>query len=147
MEAGCGGSSARARRLVGYAELYLFLGDENEYRSARRELLEQFGTITDRGVAERVQRACLLLPTSGDELRSAVAVAERALAGERSGREGGYPYFRFTKSPARYRQRRSEDVITSMNGEAASVMRPSPRLVQAMAHYQKDQKDQAPLRP
>jgi len=127
----------------GYAELCLFLGDEAEYRSARRDLLAQFSTVTDRGVAERAGRACLLLPASEDELRSAVAIAERALVGGRAGHEGGYPYFRFTEGLARYRQGRFDDVITLMNGEAASVMGPSPRLVLAMAQYRKDQKEQA----
>jgi serine/threonine-protein kinase len=127
----------------GYAELCLFLGYQEEYRRARRELLAQFSTVSDRGVAERVGRACLLLPAPEDELRPAVAVAERALAAGRAGHEGGYPYFRFTEGLARYRQGRLEDAIWLMNGEAASVMGPSPRLVLATAQYQKEQKDQA----
>jgi serine/threonine-protein kinase len=127
----------------GYAELSLFLGDEKEYRSARSDLLAQFGAVTDRAVAERVGRACLLLPAPEDELRSAVVLTERAFAGGRAGHEGGYPYFRFTEGLARYRQGRFDDAIRLMNGEAASVMGPSPRLVLAMAQYQKGQKDQA----
>ena len=64
----------------GYAELCLFLGDEAEYRRARRDLLAQFGATTNADVAERTGRACLLLPAPEDELRQAVALTERAVA-------------------------------------------------------------------
>ena len=127
----------------GYAELCLFLGDEAEYRRARRDLLAQFGSTTDPAVAERTGRACLLLPAPEDELRQAVALTERAVAAGRSGHEFAYPYFLFAQGLARYRQGRFDDAIKLMTGEAASVMGPSPRLVLAMAQYQKGQKDQA----
>jgi serine/threonine-protein kinase len=127
----------------GYAELCLFLGDEAEYRRARSDLLRQFGTVTDRGVADRVGRACLLLPAPEDELRPVVALTERAVTGGRLGHEVVYPFFLFTEGLARYRQGRFDDAIKLMNGEATSVMRPSPRLVLAMAQYQKGQKNQA----
>lgn len=127
----------------GYAELCLFLGDEAEYRRARRDLLTQFGTVGDRWVGERVGRACLLRPAPEDDLRLAVALAERAVAGGRRGHEAGYRYFLFTEGLAQYRQGRFDDVIQLMNGEAASVMGPSPRLLLAMAQYRKGQKQQA----
>jgi eukaryotic-like serine/threonine-protein kinase len=127
----------------GYAELCLFLRAEAEYRRARRDLLAQFGTVTERGVAERVGRACLLLPAPEDELRQAVALTERAVAGGRLGHEFAFPFFLFAEGLARYRQGRFDDAVKLMNGEAAFVMGPSPRLVLAMAQYQKGQKDQA----
>jgi serine/threonine-protein kinase len=127
----------------GYAELCLFLGDEAEYRRARRDLLAQFGMVTDRPVAERVGRAYLLLPAPADELRQAVALTERAVAGARLGHETAYPFFLFTQGLARYRQGRFDDAIKLMSGEAASVMGPCPRLVLAMAQYQKGQKNEA----
>jgi serine/threonine-protein kinase len=127
----------------GYAELCLFLGDEAEYRLARRTLLAQFAATNDPTVAERVARACLLLPAPEDELGQAVALIERAVAGGRSGHELAYPYFLFAEGLARYRQGRFDDTLKLMTGEAASVMGPSPRLVLAMTQYQGDQKDQA----
>lgn len=127
----------------GYAELCLFLGDEAEYRRARHDLLAQFGTTTDPAVAERVGRACLLLPAPEDELRQAVALTERAVAAGRPGHEAAYPYFLFAEGLARYRQGRLDDIIQMMAGEAASVMGPSPRIVLAMAQHEKGQKDQA----
>ena len=127
----------------GYAELCLFLRDEAEYRRARRDLLARFGSTTDPVVAERTGRACLLLPAPEEELRQAVALTGRAAAAGRPGREFAYPYCLFAEGLAHYRRGRFDDAIKLMNGEAASVMGPSPRLVLAMAQYQKGQKDQA----
>jgi serine/threonine-protein kinase len=127
----------------GYAELCLFLGDEAEYRLARGALLAQFVATNDSTVAERVARACLLLPAPEDELGQAVALIERAVAGGRLGHELAYPYFLFAEGLARYRQGRIDDAIKLMTGEAASVMGPSPRFILAMAQYQQGQKDQA----
>jgi len=130
----------------GYAELCLFLGDEVEYQRARRDLLAQFGASTDADVAERVGRACLLLPATEDELKQAVALTERAAAAGREGHEFAYPYYMFAQGLARYRQGRFDDAIATMTGDAskaAEYMGPSPRLVTAMALYQKGQKDEA----
>ena len=84
----------------GYAELCLFLGDEAEYRRARRDLLAQFGSTTDPAVAERTGRACLLLPAPEGELRQAVALTERAVAAGR--RDASLPT-RITCSPRAWR--------------------------------------------
>ena len=110
----------------GYAELCLFLGDEAEYRRARRDLLAQFGATTDPDVAERTGRACLLLPAPEDELRQAVALTERAVAVGRRGHEFVYPYYLFAQGLARYRQGRFDDAITLMTGDAATVAGPEP---------------------
>ena len=63
----------------GYAELCLFLGEEDEYRRVRQVLLERFGATANPFEAERTGRACLLMPATADELRQAVALAERAV--------------------------------------------------------------------
>ena len=127
----------------GYAELCLFLGDEAEYRRARRDLLAQFGATANPDVAERTGRACLLLPPSADELRQAVALVERAVAVGRSGHEFNYPYYRFAEGLARYRQGRFDDTITIMTGDAAKSLGACPRLVLAMALHQKGRGDEA----
>jgi tetratricopeptide (TPR) repeat protein/tRNA A-37 threonylcarbamoyl transferase component Bud32 len=127
----------------GYAELCLYLRDEAEYHRARSALLAQFGKVTDRAVAERVGRACLLLPAPEDELCQAVALTDRAVAGERAGHELAYPYFLFAHGLARYRQGRFDDAVKLMTGEAAAVMGPCPRLVLAMAQHQKGRNNQA----
>ncbi len=116
----------------GYAELCLFLGREDDYRRARRDLLTRFGATTEPFVAERAGRACLLLPGTDDELRQAVALAGRAVA-EREGDKWGHPYFQFVHGLAEYRQGQFDRAISTMRGDASSVLGPAPRLVLAMA--------------
>src|SRR4029077_2178000 len=74
----------------GYAELCLFLGDEAEYRCARRDLLAQFGATMNADIAERTGRACLLLPAPKGEFEQAVTLTDRAVAAQR-----GNPFFLF----------------------------------------------------
>ena len=65
----------------GYAQLCAFLGNEEAYRWARKALLERPRDSTDHwAMAERDSLACLLLPASGEELRRAVALVDRAVA-------------------------------------------------------------------
>ena len=117
----------------GYAELCLFLGREDEYRSARQSLLSQFGTSTDPMIAERTSRACLLLPAEGDELRQAVALAERAVRAPRSRYPAVFANFLFAQVLAEYRQGKFDRAISLLQGEASRVLGPAPRLVLAMA--------------
>jgi len=126
----------------GYAELCLFLGDEDEYRRARRDLLERFGDTTDPYVAERAGRACLLLPGTDNELAQAVAIAERAVA-RNSGELAAEPWFEFTRGLAQYRLGHYDRAIALMRGDAATVIGPAPGLVIAMAQHQNGQADQA----
>ena len=102
------------------------------------DLLGRFGGNKTPAVCERTGRACLLLPAPEGEFEQAVALTERAVAAP-----GANPYCLFAQGLARYRQGRFDDAIKVMNGEAAAVMGPSPRLILAMAQYQKGQKDVA----
>jgi serine/threonine-protein kinase len=126
----------------GYAELCLFLGEVDEYRRARRALLERFGATTDPYAAERISRTCLLMPATGDELQKAVAVADRAVA-RTSGEQGARPYFEFARGLAEYRKGQYGRAISAMRGDAAIVLRPAPGLVIAMALHQKGQANEA----
>jgi serine/threonine-protein kinase len=120
----------------GYAELCAFVGDEDEYRRVRRALLERFGATKSLFIAERAARACLLKPATGEELRKAVALAERAV--ERGpGDQWAHPYFVFVRGLAKYRQGDFDRAISAMRGDAAGVLGPSPRLVISMALEQK----------
>jgi serine/threonine-protein kinase len=120
----------------GYAELCLFLGREDDYRRARRDLLKRFGGTTDPYAAERISRACLLRPATGDELRQAVALAERAAGVDRSQYASAYPWFLFSQGLAEYRQGRFEQALATMRGDASRVLGPAPRVVLAMALHQ-----------
>ena len=112
----------------GYAEFCLFVGREEEYRRARQDLLTAYGThpYLSPITAERVARACLLLPASGDELRTAVTLAERAAAADRTKYAAAYPYFRFVQGLAEYRQGRLDLAISTMRGDASKVLGPAP---------------------
>jgi serine/threonine-protein kinase len=123
----------------GYAELCLFLGKKDEFRSARSELLARFRDATEPQVAERVGRACLLLPGSEDELRQAVALTERATAAADPKYDWARPYFHFAKGFADYRLGRFDEAIAVMSSDAKNTdyIGPSARLVMAMALYRK----------
>ena len=123
----------------GYAELCLFLGKEDEYRQARKDLLARFGGSTDPNVAERTGRACLLASGTEEELRTAAALIERALAVNRSKYQSAYPYFLFARGLAEFRQGRLDRAVATLRGDASRVLGPAPRLVLAMALHQKGQ--------
>jgi serine/threonine-protein kinase len=128
---------------LGYAELCLFLGHEEEYRRARRALLARFGASTDPFLAERIGSACLLVPAPEDELRQAAALLDRAVAAGRSKPDWAYAYFLFGKGLAEYRRGRLESAIALLQGEAAFVPGPGPRLVLAMAQHRQGRKEEA----
>src|SRR5262249_31935272 len=127
----------------GYAELCLFLGQEEEYRRARRALLDRFGASTDPFIAERVGRACPLPPASADEPRRGAALAARAAAAKGSAPAWVYRYFLFAKGLAEYRRGRLDSAISVLKGEASKVMGPAPRLIVAMARHGQGRKGEA----
>jgi serine/threonine-protein kinase len=126
----------------GYAELCLFLGREEDYRRATRALLKRFGTTTYPFHAERTARACLLLPGTDDELRQAVALAERAVV-EREGDKWGHPYFEFVHGLAEYRLGQFDRAIATMQGDASGVLGPAPLLVLALSLHRSGQATEA----
>jgi serine/threonine-protein kinase len=119
----------------GYAELCLFLGHEEEYRRARQDLLRRFGATKDPPVAEKTARAVLLMPPSEEELRTAVTLAECAVAAKSTTLEWVYPYYLFVQGLAEYRQGHFESAISTMQTKAGAVMGPCPRFLIAMAKY------------
>jgi serine/threonine-protein kinase len=127
----------------GYAELCLFLGRQDEYRHACLALLERFGQTDTPMIAERVGRACLLLPGTEDEQNMAVGLIQRAVAAKKSTPGWLHPYFLLAKGLADYRQGRFSSAISTMQGDAGKVMGPVPRLVMAMAKYKIGQKKEA----
>jgi serine/threonine-protein kinase len=127
----------------GYAELCLFVGQQADYRRARRALLDRFGATTDPFLAEPVGRACLLLPGTEDEVRKAVALVDRAVAARGSNPEWIGRYFLFAKGLAEYRLCHLASAIAVMEGEASRVMGPAPRLILAMAQHDQGHKEAA----
>ena len=123
----------------GYAELCLFLGRDDEYRRARRDLLARFFITNNPYFAERTGRACLLLPATGDELSQSVALTRRAAASDPSVHGGNYPWFLFARGLAEYREGKFDQAIATMRGDASRVHVPVARLVLAMALYRDGQ--------
>jgi serine/threonine-protein kinase len=127
----------------GYTVLSLFVRDEAEYRRARTELLKRFGRIADPRVAERVGRACLLLPASENELRQATSLIDRALTSERAKPGWLLPYFRFAKALAEYRAGRLESAVTLLDTDTQRILGPAPRLLLAMVQHRSGKADAA----
>jgi serine/threonine-protein kinase len=123
----------------GYAELCLFLGREDEYRRARRDLLARFFITDNPYFAERTGRACLLMPAMGDELRQAVVLARRAAAADPAAHGGNYSWFLFARGLAEYREGKFDQAISTMRGGASSVSGPLARIVLAMALHRDGQ--------
>jgi serine/threonine-protein kinase len=119
----------------GYPELSVFLGKTDEYRRARQRLLERFGDSTDPIITERVARACLLLSGSAEEMDRAAELVDRAVAAKGAVSDWIYPYFLFAKALAEYRQDRPAEAITILDGEAAKVLGPAPKLLLAMSQH------------
>jgi serine/threonine-protein kinase len=127
----------------GYAELCLFLGKEDEYRRACRAMLARFGATWDPFLAERVGRACLLMPVPEDELRKAAALTDRAAAPGPPVPDWAPPFFLFAHGLAEYRQGRLDSAIALMTGDASRLVHPTPRLVLAMAQHRQGHKEEA----
>jgi eukaryotic-like serine/threonine-protein kinase len=123
--------------------LCLYLGRECEYKRARRDLLARFGASADPRVAERTSRACLLLPATAEELRTALTLNERALGVDQSKNQRAYRNLLFVKGLAEFRQGQFDKAISIMRGDAAGVLGPAPRLVLAMALFRKGEEAQA----
>ncbi len=121
----------------GHAQLCLFLGREDAYRRARTALLDRDrGDPGDWRVAERTGLACLLLPASGEELRRAVALVDRAAAVAPKSPHPDAAYVQFVQGLAEYRRGRPENAIGFLEDSAEKLdNRPGPLLVLAMAQF------------
>src|SRR5262249_31781518 len=97
-----------------------------------------FGTTTNPFDAERTARACLLWPATEEELRRSAELAQRAVA-QQDGEKWGEPYFEFVHGLSQYREGQFERAITTMRGDASTVLGPAPRLILAMALHRSGQ--------
>ena len=120
----------------GYAELCLFLDKPDAYRAARRDLLGRAAGLAAPRAAERVGRACLLLPGTAEEMAAAAGLIDRALAAPAASvPPWARPYFLLARALADYRLDRWDEAIAILQGEAASVLGPCPLLITAMAQH------------
>ncbi len=125
----------------GYAELCLFLGQDEEYRRSCHALLARFGDTADPAVAERVGRV-LLLPASSEELERGAALVDRAVAAGPT--HPYYSWFLATKGLADYRRGRFDAAIDALQQAGArGVAMPATGPVLAMALYRSGRTQQA----
>lgn len=127
----------------GYAELCLFVGQTDEYRKARQQLLRRFGDTTDALFAERTGRSCLFLPLSDEELQRATKLIDLALKSESPQVRGYFRFFRFAKALAEYRSSHFEDAAKLLDAETMRVLGPAPRLLLAMCQFRLGQSELA----
>jgi tetratricopeptide (TPR) repeat protein len=126
---------------IAYAGLCLSLNMEDEYRRHRKTFLARFQGTSDPAVAERIARAFLLLPATGEELERAAALAD--LSVELGRHHGFYPYFMAVKALAEYRRARYESAIDWGQKSNAFGLWAALHLVQAMAYQELGHTEQA----
>jgi serine/threonine-protein kinase len=121
----------------GYAQLCLFLDDEEAFRRNRTAMLDRFlGADTDWFAAERISLACLLHPAEGGELNRVVEMVNRAVAIGPKPPDPDHAYIQFVQGLAEYRQSRPAQAIPLLEPAAAKLLdRPGPRLALAMAQF------------
>ena len=133
----------------GYAELCLYLGNESEYCRACAAMIARYGAKPDPRDAERMARACFLLPQSAaaklpDETsQRANALLDFAIADATKKHEWTLPYFQVAKSLAEYRQGHFENAQTLLSGEPSKVLPPLPDLILAMTYHRLGKKNEA----
>jgi serine/threonine-protein kinase len=119
----------------GYAELCLFLGEEDLYRQASADLLRRFAATAHPNIAERTARACLLRPNA-DALASAAALADRAAAAEK---HPHHVFFQAVRGLAEYRRGRPASAVDVLRPVANRIGPPMAKLVLAMALHRQGQ--------
>ncbi len=119
--------------------LYAFRGDLDGHRKHCREMLANFRTTEDPAIAERVAKACLVAPLEGEELASAIDLANRAI--KAGPQHSFYRYFALAKGLADYRsanfQSANEWLAKCLSGDGflTPSCRVSAILLQAMSSW------------
>jgi serine/threonine-protein kinase len=107
-------------------------------------MLRRFEASDDWIIAERTGLASLLLPDPADELQSAAAMAERAVALAWKSSEPDNAYVQFVKGLSEYRQGRIDQAVPLLRAAVQKIpSRPGPRLVLAMAQFRQGSPEEA----
>jgi tetratricopeptide (TPR) repeat protein len=110
-------------------------GDREGYRRLCREMLKRFGDTQELYTAERIARACLLLPASGKDMELACQLADRTVTlGKKSSDE---PWFIYCKGLADYRRGnyRAAEALDPLASGGSGALQVGCRLILAMACY------------
>jgi serine/threonine protein kinase len=126
------------------APLLVTTGDATEYRRLCGEIVSRFRNTTDPYVADKMAKDCLILPSSGVDLKSVAALADVAVS--RGSNAPAAPYFQFCKALAEYRLGHYQ-AATNWAGLAIQgpfdYPRASAAAVMAMAQFNLNQLDNA----
>ncbi len=127
--------------------LALFIGDQETYRRICRELLDRFGQSDDPIVAERVLKACVLVPDLGLDQNVVQKLADRVVTG--TDKHMSNPFFQLARGIADFRAGRPAQAIERLQRclEYPSLAGPEhitlTRLFLSMAYEQTGRKDEA----
>src|SRR5262249_54772701 len=132
-------------RWNGYAELCLFLKEEEAYLRAREMLLERPIAADDHWtVGERYALACLLRPAEGSQRERVLALVNRAIAMAPKFPHPDSAYIDFIRGLSEYRLGHFDQAIPRLQ-EAAALLpnHPGPRLALAIAQFQAGKVEEA----
>lgn len=85
------------------APLLVHTGRLDAYGKLRNQMLLQFGASRDPVIAERMAKACMILPPPEENLPTLAHMADTAISAGPT--DSDWPYFQFVKGFAEYRQR------------------------------------------
>jgi len=126
------------------APLQVRLGDLVEYQELSRTILDKFSRTTDIYIADRMAKDCLILPSSGVDLKTVAAMADLAASG--GSKEDVAPYFHFCKGLAEFRLGHYDEAIRWARLATKGPF-PQPKAcaaaVLAMSQFKLDQSDDA----
>jgi tetratricopeptide (TPR) repeat protein len=125
------------------APALLQAGDVDAYRQHRQKILQTFSNTSDPGTAERLARACLLLPASPDEMEIISRMADVAVASS----PGSDGWAKLAKGMAEYRQGHFTNATKWLDEASAQATGPALKLqseiLRAMSQFQLGQTDAA----
>ncbi len=122
------------------APLLAARNDLDAYQQLCREIVRRFGGTTNVSVADPMAKDCLILPSSGVDLRPVAALADAAITGTES--FPPYPFFQCCKALAEYRQGNWAGAIDWAQSAAKNSFpysRAEAYATLAMAQYQLNQ--------
>jgi serine/threonine protein kinase/tetratricopeptide (TPR) repeat protein len=91
------------------APLLVRTGDLEAYQEHCRKSLERFGKTTNRSIADRIAKDCMIAPSSGADAGIVSKMVDVALSGYAP--PGALPWFQFCKGLAKYRQERFAEAV------------------------------------
>jgi serine/threonine protein kinase len=127
------------------APLFVETGDQVAYADVRERILGEFGKTKDPTIAERMAKACMILPPPAADLDTLARMADLAVA---AGPTSEYwPWYELVKGLAEYRQAHYDAAIEWLRkilGPGGEPTRSAEaHAITAMAQYKQGQADDA----